>query len=107
MNQIVPDIRVPVGEPYPATAKDQDCRVGCIAGALSDYEYADKLAKAGFENLDIEPTRVYSVEDACAFLSHRGRDVGVLAREVGDKFISAFVRANKPATVCCAPGCCS
>src|SRR6266853_497186 len=59
--------------------------VGCVAGALSDYEYVAKLAKAGFDNIDIEPTRVYSIEDARAFLSHRGLDVDALAREVGDK----------------------
>jgi arsenite methyltransferase len=87
--------------------KNMELWVGCVAGALSDYEYVAKLAEAGFDNIDIEPTRVYSVEDARAFLSHRGLDVDALAREVGDKFISAFVRANKPATACCAPGCCS
>jgi arsenite methyltransferase len=87
--------------------KNMELWVGCVAGALSDHEYVAKLAEAGFDNIDIEPTRVYSVEDARAFLSHRGLDVDVLAREVGDKFISAFVRANKPATACYAPGCCS
>src|ERR1700726_3497533 len=87
--------------------KNMELWVGCVAGALSDYEYVAKLTKAGFENIDIEPTRVYSIEDARAFLSGQGLDVDALAREVGDKFISAFVRANKPATACCAPGCCS
>ena len=60
--------------------KNMELWVGCIAGALSDYEYADKLAKAGFENVDIEPTRVYSIEDARGFLSGQGLDVDVLAR---------------------------
>jgi arsenite methyltransferase len=87
--------------------KNMELWVGCVAGALSDYEYVAKLAKAGFDNIDIEPTRVYSIEDARAFLSARGLDVDALAREVEDKFISAFVRASKPATACCAPGCCS
>jgi arsenite methyltransferase len=59
---------------------------------LSDNEYVAKLAKAGFDNIDIEPTRAYSIEDARAFLSGRGLDVDALAREVEDKFISAFVR---------------
>jgi hypothetical protein len=86
--------------------KNMELWVGCVAGTLSDYEYVAKLAKAGFDNIDMEPTRVYSVEDARAFLSRRGLDVDPLAREVGDKFISAFVRANKPSTACCAPGCC-
>jgi len=66
-----------------------------------------KLAQAGFENIDIEPTRVYSIEDARSFLSRRGLDVDALAREVKDKFVSAFIRAKKPATACCMPGCCS
>jgi len=87
--------------------KNMELWVGCVAGALSDYEYVAKLAKAGFDNIDIEPTRVYNMEDARAFLSARGLDVDALAREVEDKFISAFVRASKPATACCAPGCCS
>src|SRR5258705_3953707 len=60
--------------------KNMELWVGCVAGALSDYEYVGKLAKAGFDNIDIEPTRVYSVEDARAFLSHRGLDVDALAR---------------------------
>jgi len=87
--------------------KNMELWVGCVAGALSDYEYVAKLTKVGFDNIDIEPTRVYSIEDARAFLSGRGLDVDALAREVEDKFISAFVRAGKPATACCAPGCCS
>ena len=87
--------------------KSLELWVGCVAGALSDYDYVAKLAKAGFDNIDIEPTRVYSIEDARAFLSGQGLDVDALAREVEGKFISAFVRANKPVAACCAPGCCS
>jgi hypothetical protein len=81
--------------------------VGCVAGALSDDEYVAKLTGAGFENVSIEPTRVYSIEDARGFLSGRGLDADAVAGEVEGKFISAFVRADKPATGCCAPGCCS
>ena len=62
--------------------------------------------KAGFVSIDIEPTRVYSLEDARAFLSGQGLDVDALARKVEGKFISAFVRATKSAA-CCAPGCCA
>ena len=81
---------------------------GCVAGALSDDEYKAKLAQAGFERIEIEPTRVYSIEDARAFLSGQGVDVETWAREAEGKFISAFVRANKPAeAACCAPGCCA
>ena len=70
--------------------------VGCVAGALSDYDYVTKLAKAGFDDIDMEPTRVYGIEDARAFLSGQGLDVDAVAREVEGKFISAFIRANKP-----------
>jgi arsenite methyltransferase len=87
--------------------KSMELWVGCVAGALSDYEYVAKLAKVGFDDIDIESTRVYSIKDARAFLSARGLDVDALAKEVEDKFISAFVRASKPATACCAPDCCS
>src|SRR5215472_4833556 len=53
--------------------------VGCIAGALEDREYADKLAKAGFDQIEIEPTRVYSIEDARQFLTGEGLDVDAIA----------------------------
>ena len=88
--------------------KSLELWVGCVAGALSDYDYVAKLTKAGFENVDIEPTRVYSIEEARTFLADQGLDVDALAREVEGKFISAFVRANKPATSsCCSASCCS
>jgi arsenite methyltransferase len=88
--------------------KSLELWVGCVAGALSDYDYVAKLAKAGFDNIDIECTRVYGIEDARTFLSGQGLDVDALAREVEGKFISAFIRANKPAaTPYCAPSCCS
>jgi len=70
--------------------------VGCIAGALKDSEYVDKLAGAGFASIEIEPTRVYDIEDARQFLSGQGFDVDALVPEVADKFMSAFVRAVKP-----------
>jgi SAM-dependent methyltransferase len=80
--------------------------VGCIAGALRDYEYVAKLSKAGFDNIDIEPTRIYEIEDARTFLSGQGVDVDAIAPQVEGKFMSAFIHATKPAS-CCAPGCCS
>jgi SAM-dependent methyltransferase len=80
--------------------------VGCIAGALGDDEYAGKLATAGFQGIEIEPTRVYSIEDARTFLSGQGVDVDAIAPQVEGKFMSAFIRATKPAS-CCAPGCCA
>src|SRR4051794_34873552 len=66
--------------------------VGCIAGALQDSDYAAKLAKAGFGGIDIEPTRVYNIEDARAFLTGQGLDVDALAPQVEGKFMSAFIR---------------
>jgi arsenite methyltransferase len=69
--------------------------VGCVAGALEENEYRAKLVSAGFEQVEIEPTRVYRVEDAREFLSEKGLDVDVLASQVEGKFMSAFVRAAK------------
>src|SRR5208283_2851764 len=70
--------------------------VGCIAGALEDTEYVAKLAKAGFEAISIEPTRIYDVEDARVLLAGKGIDVDAIAPQVEGKFISGFVRAVKP-----------
>jgi arsenite methyltransferase len=86
--------------------KSMELWVGCVAGALTDYDYVAKLAKAGFENIDIETTRVYGIDDARAFLTGQGLDADALAKEIDGKFISAFVRATKSAA-CCAPGCCA
>src|ERR1700685_3285361 len=75
--------------------------VGCVAGALEENEYRTKLASAGFEKIEMEPTRVYRVEDAREFLSGQNIDVDVIAPLVDGKIISAFLRAVKPATTCC------
>src|SRR5438105_12486876 len=80
--------------------------VGCIAGALEDYQYVAKLAKAGFDEIDIEPTRVYDVEDARVFLQGQGVDVDMMVPQVEGRFMSAFIRARKPES-CCAPDCCN
>ena len=88
--------------------KSLELWVGCIAGALTDYDYVAKLANAGFDNIGIEPTRVYSIEDARTFLVGQGLDVDALTKEIEGKFMSAFIRATKPvAAACCAPSCCS
>jgi arsenite methyltransferase len=79
--------------------------VGCIGGALEEQEYRAKLAAAGFGDVSIEPTRVYRVEDARYFLSEAGVDVDAIAPEVDGRFLSAFIRAQKP-VACCGPGCC-
>src|SRR5712692_6239716 len=85
--------------------------VGCVAGALQEGEYRDKLAAAGFERIELEPTRVYRVEDAREILARQGIDVEALAPLVDGKFMSACVRAVKPesavAEVCCGPTCCN
>ncbi len=70
--------------------------VGCVAGALKDSEYISKLSGAGFQQITIEPTRVYKVEDARQFLSAQGVDADSIAAEVEGKFMSAFIRAKKP-----------
>src|SRR5947199_8089231 len=82
--------------------------VGCVAGALDENEYRAKLAAAGFGKVTIEPTRVYRVDDAREFLSAAGVDVDAIAPQVDGKFMSAFVRAVKPAEKsCCGPSCCN
>jgi arsenite methyltransferase len=80
--------------------------VGCVAGALEENEYRSKLAAAGFGEIELEPTRIYRVDDARAFLSGQGIDVDAIAPQVDGKFMSAFVRATKPAGACCSPSCC-
>jgi len=82
--------------------------VGCVAGALEEREYASKLTSAGFVDVEIEPWRVYKVDDARAFLADAGGDIDGLAADVDGKVASAFVRARKPAaTSCCGPACCA
>src|SRR5437660_9056010 len=82
--------------------------VGCVAGALEENEYRSKLAAAGFEKIDIEPTRIYTAEDARSFLSGQNIDLDAIAPQVDGKFMSAFVRAVKPqqTAACCGPTCC-
>lgn len=83
--------------------------VGCVAGALEETEYKSMLESAGFEHVGIEPTRIYRVEDARAFLRGQGIDVDSIAPQVDGKFMGAFIRAQKPLAVqpCCGPTCCS
>ena len=82
--------------------------VGCIAGALEEHDYATKLREAGFADVEVEPWRIYKVEEARAFLTENGIDADRLAPQVDGKFASAFVRARKPeAKSCCDPTCCA
>jgi len=84
--------------------------VGCVAGALEESEYRNKLTSAGFEQIDIEPTRIYRIDDARQFLAGQNIDVDAIAPQADGKFMSAFVRAVKPqrpADPCCGPTCCN
>ena len=90
-----------------AVRRNMELWIGCVAGALEENEYRSKLAAAGFTSIDVEPTRIYRAEDAKAFLDQGGLDPALLER-VDGRFMSAFVRAQKPkAVACCGPNCCS
>jgi ubiquinone/menaquinone biosynthesis C-methylase UbiE len=97
------------GEMLPEIRKNVLLWVGCVAGALEENEYRNKLKSAGFEQIELEPTRVYRIEDAREFLSGQNIDVDAIAPHVDGKFMSAFVRAVKPQSneVCCGPTCCN
>ena len=94
------------GEMMPEIRQSVLLWVGCVAGALEENEYVTKLTAAGFESVSMEPTRVYRIDDARAFLQGQGINVDAVAPHIDGKFMSAFVRAVKPAN-CCAPGCCA
>jgi SAM-dependent methyltransferase len=85
------------GEVPSAIRRNVELWIGCVAGALEEQEYRDKLGKAGFEGIDVEPTRVYRVEDAREFLAKSGMDTDAIVAQVDGKFMSAFIRARKPA----------
>jgi arsenite methyltransferase len=106
---------VVVRGPVPAEIRRSvELWVGCVAGALDESEYRTKLAAAGFEDIEIEPTRMYSGADARQFLTAQGIDVDTIAPHVEGKFASAFIRARKPAVAknaseqpYCGPACCA
>jgi arsenite methyltransferase len=87
------------GEVPAAIRRSVELWIGCVAGALEESEYREKLAKAGFEEIDFEPTRVYRADDAREFLAGSGLDVDAIAPQVDGKFRSAFIRARKPRPV--------
>jgi ubiquinone/menaquinone biosynthesis C-methylase UbiE len=91
-----------------AVRRSLDLWAGCVAGALEEQDYRRTLARAGFESIDLEPTRVYTAADARHFIEGSGIDEDV-ATQLDGKFMSAFVRARKPeaARACCASSCCS
>jgi len=95
------------GDVPAAIRKSMELWVGCIAGALSDADYRAKLEGAGFGDVTIEDTRIYSLDDARAFLAGEGLEVDALAKDMEGRIASAFVRATKPSAAgCCGPDCC-
>jgi ubiquinone/menaquinone biosynthesis C-methylase UbiE len=97
------------GEVPAEIRRSMELWVGCIAGALEEKEYQEKLTRAGFESIEVEPTRVYKAEEAREFLAAAGLNPDVVGPQIDGKFISAFVRAVKPArkAACCGPSCCA
>ena len=97
------------GEMLPEIRQSVLAWVGCIAGALEENDYRNKLVAAGFDKIEIEPTRIYRTEDAREFLTGQGINVDAIAPQVDGKFLSAFIRAGKPEAKpeCCGPTCCS
>ncbi len=98
------------GDDIPAAVRrSMELWIGCVAGALEETSYREKLARAGFEKIEVEPTRIYRAADARQFLEQAGlSDQADLAR-IDGRFMSAFIRAAKPESrkACCAPSCCS
>jgi arsenite methyltransferase len=97
------------GEMLPEIRRSVMAWVGCVAGALEENDYRSKLVAAGFEQIEIEPTRIYRTEDARDFLAGQGIDVDAIAPQVDGKIMSAFIRAVKPKAkeACCGPTCCN
>jgi len=98
------------GEVPAAVRESMELWVGCIAGALEESEFARLLEEAGFVNPTFEPTRFYAAKDAAAFLAQSGLNIEAVASEIDGKFLSAFVRAEKPGestSACCGGECCA
>lgn len=96
------------GEMPEAIRRNMLLWAGCVSGALEENDYKARLTAAGFEHADVEPTRFYTVDDARAFLKQEGEDADAIAAQAEGKFMSAFVRATKPAAKpCCGTSCCA
>ncbi len=103
------------GETPPEVRRNMELWIGCVAGALEEQQFLTLLGEVGFEDASIEPTRIYTSEDATAFLANSGLDPATFARDFDGKIFSGFVRANKPsktdttaaARSCCGPDCCA
>jgi arsenite methyltransferase len=87
--------------------KNVELWAGCVAGALHQDEYRNKLANAGFEQVWIDPTRIYRSQDIRALFASSGLDVDAFLPHVDGKFAGAFIRAQKPAASCCGSDCCN
>jgi ubiquinone/menaquinone biosynthesis C-methylase UbiE len=99
------------GHDLPAAVRQSmELWVGCVAGALDERSYRDKLAAAGFEAIDVEPTRVYRADDAKEFLEQAGLSDEATLAQIDGRIVSAFIRAQKPSNAakpCCGPSCCA
>ncbi len=93
------------GDVPPEIQRSLELWAGCIAGALRDTDYANEVRAAGFQAFEVEPTRIYTEADARQSFSGKDTDLDRLAPQIDGKFMSAFVRATKPAA-CCGPTCC-
>ena len=105
----VSDVVVRDGDVPEVVRRSMELWVGCVAGALEERSYRDKLTRAGFESVDVEPTRIYRAADAKQFLADAGISEAV-AEQIDGRIMSAFVRARKPAAAardCCGPACCA
>jgi ubiquinone/menaquinone biosynthesis C-methylase UbiE len=106
----VSDVVVRDGDVPDAVRRSMELWVGCVAGALEEGSYREKLTRAGFEAIDVEPTRIYRAADAKQFLESAGLADDDVLQQVDGRFMSAFVRARKPAAAaksCCGPTCCA
>jgi SAM-dependent methyltransferase len=98
------------GEVPPEVRRSMELRTGCVAGALDESAYGRKLVQAGFEDVEIEPTRIYRGADAEQLLGGAGSFDEAVLRDIDGRFMSAFVRARKPLAAsrsCCSSACCS
>jgi arsenite methyltransferase len=106
----VADVVVSGGAIPDAVRRSMELWVGCVAGALEESSYRDKLARAGFESVEVEPTRVYRAADAKQFLDEAGLSDDAILAQIDGRFMSAFIRAQKPVSVaqtCCSSTCCA
>jgi arsenite methyltransferase len=106
----VSDVVVRGHDMPPLLRRSMELWVGCVGGALEEDSYREKLSHAGFESIDVEPTRIYSAADAWQFMAEAGLSDEPLLADIDGRIMSAFVRARKPAPVekaCCAPTCCA